>query len=283
MMVYAFTAVTIITILALTIPRIRINITLPERRGISVDATSNLEITDYVEPFTMPSDTMPEYDEEELGEAYEFNADFILIIGRILGIIAGIIFVVAVFCIQFYYFGMQTWTTQLMVELQLPVDNALQLMMALNIGSIFGCTLIALPATKISPKILTMLCAATVALCLFGIAGGAFGDALLFALLVLTGAVCASSMSLVNAVTSTALPSYLLPAALGITVGCGRAGAMVAPATGGFVLAAWGPAAVMACFGLIAVICVLVMAMATKRRISRSVAGIQSGEQQIRN
>ena len=149
------------------------------------------------------------------------------------------------------YYGLSTWLVQLMREFELPLDNSLQMMLVLNFGCVLGSLLTAWVATRISVKAVAMASATLAALCLFGIALRPGSGVVLIALIFFAGIGAISAQNLTNALVSNAFPEEMRSAALGMTLGVGRLGAVASPAIGGFILQmGLDPGYVLAMLGL---------------------------------
>jgi AAHS family benzoate transporter-like MFS transporter len=171
----------------------------------------------------------------------------------------------------FSYYGVTTWLTQLMNEFNLPMQNSLQLTMALNLGAIVGSILVALISLSFDIRYTAMVCGIVAGICLLGIASHPSSSFLLFLLVVLIGTCAISAQNLLNTVISNSFPAKVRSSAFGITTGVGRLGAILAPSVGGWVLqAGWGPEPVLACFGVASFVGVLMLGACTKKRIIRS-------------
>lgn len=149
------------------------------------------------------------------------------------------------------YYGLSTWLVQLMREFELPLDNSLQMMLVLNFGCVLGSLLTAWVATRVSVKAVSMASATLAALCLFGIAARPGDGVVMMALVFFAGIGAISAQNLTNALVSNAFPEEARSAALGVTLGVGRLGAVASPAIGGFILQmGLDPGYVLAMLGL---------------------------------
>ncbi|WP_343293385.1 MFS transporter [Vandammella animalimorsus] len=175
------------------------------------------------------------------------------------------------------WYGITVWLTQLMREFDMPFNGALQMMFTLNIGAILGSLGTASLAMRLGTRPVAMAAGALAALCLLAIASRQFSGTALLALVALLGMSAISAQNLVNALVSDAFPVAYRAAAIGMTLGLGRLGAVIAPSLGGHILAAGhGPERVLQAFALAASLGVLVLLFFTPALSQRSVARLES-------
>ncbi|PAT38172.1 MFS transporter [Vandammella animalimorsus] len=177
------------------------------------------------------------------------------------------------------WYGITVWLTQLMREFDMPFNGALQMMFTLNIGAILGSLGTASLAMRLGTRPVAMAAGALAALCLLAIASRQFSGQALLIIVALLGMSAISAQNLVNALVSDAFPVAYRAAAIGMTLGLGRLGAVIAPSLGGHILAAGhGPERVLQAFALAAGLGVLVLVFFTPALSQRSVARLQSPE-----
>ncbi|MDO4724070.1 MAG: MFS transporter [Comamonadaceae bacterium] len=175
------------------------------------------------------------------------------------------------------WYGVTVWLTQLMREFDMPFNGALQMMFTLNIGAILGSLGTASLAMRLGTRPVAMAAGALAALCLLAIASRQFSGQALLVIVALLGMSAISAQNLVNALVSDAFPLAYRAAAMGMTLGLGRLGAVIAPSLGGHILAAGhGPERVLQAFALAAGLGVLVLLFFTPALSQRSVARLQS-------
>lgn len=151
------------------------------------------------------------------------------------------------------WYGITTWLVQLMREFDVPFDGALQLMFTLSIGAIVGSLGAAALAMRLGTRPVAIACGVVAALCLLAIAARALPPWALFAVVAVLGMAAISAQNLVNALVADAFPASHRAAAMGVTLGIGRLGAVAAPIVGGQILAAGqGPSWVLAAFAIAA-------------------------------
>ncbi|KKW68825.1 hypothetical protein AAV94_02460 [Lampropedia cohaerens] len=158
------------------------------------------------------------------------------------------------------WYGVAVWLTQLMREFDVPFSGAMQMMFTLNIGAIAGSLCTAGIAMRLGTRPIAIAASALAAACLLAVASRQLSGAALFAAIAVLGMSAISAQNLVNALVADAFPVHYRAAAIGITLGLGRLGAVIAPALGGFILAAGlGPQAVLQAFAASAIIGALVL------------------------
>ena len=177
------------------------------------------------------------------------------------------------------YYGLSTRLVQLMREFDLPLDNSLQMMLVLNFGCVLGSLLTAWVATRVSVKAVAMASATLAALCLFGIASRPGGGAVMIMLVFFAGIGAISAQNLTNALVSNAFPEEMRSAALGMTLGVGRLGAVASPAIGGFILQmGFDPGYVLAMLGLAdALGAILLVPYVARRHAAGARSAVQDG------
>ncbi|ARU05885.1 hypothetical protein CCO03_15465 [Comamonas serinivorans] len=158
------------------------------------------------------------------------------------------------------WYGISTWLTQLMREFDIPFQGAMQLMFTLNIGAIAGSLLTASLAIRLGTRPVAMAAGLVASACLLGIASRALPGWGLFAVVALLGMSAISAQNLVNALVADAFPAPHRAAAIGMTLGIGRLGAVIAPMLGGQILAAGhGPSWVLLAFAASALLGTLLL------------------------
>jgi AAHS family benzoate transporter-like MFS transporter len=151
------------------------------------------------------------------------------------------------------WYGISTWLTQLMREFEIPFQGAMQLMFTLNIGAIAGSLLTASLAIRLGTRPVAIAAGVAAGACLLAIASRALPGWGLFTVVALLGMSAISAQNLVNALVADAFPPQHRAAAIGMTLGIGRLGAVIAPTLGGQILAAGhGPSWVLAAFAIAA-------------------------------
>ena len=171
------------------------------------------------------------------------------------------------------WYGVSVWLTQLMREFEVPFSGAMQLMFTLNIGAVAGSLLTASLAMRWGTRPVAMLAGVVASLCLLLIASRWLSSTAMLPVIALLGMSAISAQNLVNALVADAFPVQYRAAAIGITLGLGRLGAVIAPALGGYILASGhGPSWVLVVFAISAVAGVLLLLGFTPQRSAASVA-----------
>ncbi|THJ35669.1 aromatic acid/H+ symport family MFS transporter [Lampropedia aestuarii] len=177
------------------------------------------------------------------------------------------------------WYGVAVWLTQLMREFDVPFNGAMQMMFTLNTGAIVGSIFTASIAMRLGTRAVAMGAGVLAALCLLAIASRQFTGELLFVCIALLGMSAISAQNLVNALVADAFPANYRAAAIGISLGLGRLGAVIAPSLGGYILAAGhGPSWVLQVFAIAALVGAGLLLLFTPGLSQRSVHALQATE-----
>lgn len=157
---------------------------------------------------------------------------FLLSRGR-LGPLA--LFSLASFCGLLLVYGLNTWLPQIMRSAGYPLGSSISFLLVLNVGAILGTAGAAALADRIGAKIaisIAFLAAATtlVALSLQPPA------ALLYLFVAVAGLGSIGTQILVNGYAAEYFPTWARGTAVGVTLGIGRIGAVVAPTLVGVII-----------------------------------------------
>ncbi|GAB2448817.1 MFS transporter [Streptomyces incanus] len=159
-----------------------------------------------------------------------------------------VLFVVANFAVLLAWYGLNTWLTQLMREMDYPLGSALQFTLVLNLGAVIGSFAIAAVADRIGPRFVTIGSAALSAVAVVGLSLGG-NTVVVLCLTALAGVGAHSSLTVLNDWVASSYPASIRATALGYVSGFGRGGAIVAPLLGGWILtASLGPTTVFYVF-----------------------------------
>ncbi|MGD9530351.1 MFS transporter [Pseudonocardia sp.] len=147
-----------------------------------------------------------------------------------------LLFGAASFCGLLLVYGLNTWLPQIMRQAGYPLGSALQFLLVLNIGAILGAVGASWLADRLGPKPVTAgaFLAATGCLLLLT---QQLPTALLLGAVAVAGLGSVGTQILVNGYVAVRYPAAVRAAALGWTLGVGRAGAILGPLFGGWVLA----------------------------------------------
>ncbi|MGJ6969094.1 MFS transporter [Streptosporangium sp. G11] len=150
-------------------------------------------------------------------------------------LIATLLFGAASFCGLLLVYGLNTWLPQIMRQAGYPLGPALQFLLVLNIGAIAGTIVMSALADRIGAKTITVCAflAATVSIYLMSLD---LGTGLLMLCVAVAGLGSVGTQILVNGCVATFYPASCRGSALGWTLGVGRAGAIVGPLLGGWLL-----------------------------------------------
>lgn len=147
-----------------------------------------------------------------------------------------VLFAIAAFANLLTWYGLNTWLTQLMREMDYPLSSALQFSLTLNAGAVVGSFLIAFLADKFGSRPIALLSSLLTAAAITATAWGAPSTVLLLAFIAIMGMGAHSALNLINAAVADAYPSALRATALGWSNGTGRVGAIISPWLGGVIL-----------------------------------------------
>ncbi len=150
---------------------------------------------------------------------------------------ASLLFGAASFCGLLLVYGLNTWLPQIMRSAGYPLGSALQFLLVLNIGAIIGAVGASALADRFGPKPVTAASFLAAACCLL-LLTQRLDLALLMGAVAIAGFGSVGTQILVNGYVATHYPGSARASALGWTLGVGRAGAIVGPLLGGWVLAA---------------------------------------------
>lgn len=168
------------------------------------------------------------------------------------------------------WYGISTWLTQLMREFDIPFQGAMQLMFTLNTGAIVGSLAAASLAMRLGTRPVAMAAGLLAGACLLAVASRQLSGGGLFVVIALLGMAAISAQNLVNTLVADAFPVRQRAAAIGMTLGVGRLGAVAAPMIGGQILAAGQDAGwVLVAFAVAALAGVLLLLGLTPARMQR--------------
>lgn len=181
--------------------------------------------------------------------------------GRLLA--ATILFCLAGIAGQTLVYGLNTWMPQLLIMADYSMTSSLSFLLTTNIGAVAGVLVSSRLADRFGPRPMTAFSfiASGTALVLMGT--GAFPMWAMYILVAIVGFGSIGAQILVNGFVATFFSDSVRATALGVTLGVGRLGAVLAIAGGGVLIAAalptmvnfsiWSAAALI---GLVAVLLV---------------------------
>lgn len=134
-------------------------------------------------------------------------------------------------------YGLNTWLTALMHELNYPLSSALQFSMTFNIGAVFGSFLFAYLGDRFGTRLIALVATVVTAAAIAFTATGPTQTAALLVAIAVMGMGGHSSLIQITSSVANAYPVEIRATALGWTTGTGRLGAIVSPWLGGTILA----------------------------------------------
>jgi AAHS family benzoate transporter-like MFS transporter len=160
---------------------------------------------------------------------------------------------------MFTWYGLNTWLTAVMGELDFALTDALLFSFTLTGGAIVGSFLTATWADKWGAVKVGAVMASLTAAGLVGMVTGPQSTSFLLVCVALMGAGGHTTMNLINTAATNLFPSALRGTALGWSNGTSYIGAIASPFTGGLFLSSFGPYGVFFLYGASAVTAALVM------------------------
>ncbi|MGI5132364.1 MFS transporter [Pseudonocardia sp. CA-107938] len=149
---------------------------------------------------------------------------------------ATLLFGAASFCGLLLVYGLNTWLPQIMRQAGYPLGSALTFLLVLNLGAIAGALAASRLADRFGPKSVTVAAFVLAAACLL-VLSQRVGTGLLLVAVAVAGLGSVGTQILVNGYVAVHYPAAVRATALGWALGVGRAGAVVGPLFGGWVLA----------------------------------------------
>lgn len=149
---------------------------------------------------------------------------------------ATLLFGAASFCGLLLVYGLNTWLPQIMRQAGYPLGSALTFLLVLNLGAIVGAVAASLLADRFGPKPVTVGAFVLATLCLL-VLSQRVDTGLLMVAVAVAGLGSVGTQILVNGYVAVYYPASVRATALGWALGVGRAGAIVGPLFGGWVLA----------------------------------------------
>ena len=177
-----------------------------------------------------------------------------------------VLFTVANFAVLLAWYGLNTWLTQLMREMDYPLGSALRFTLVLNLGAVVGSFALAALADRIGPRPVTIGSAVLAGLAVLCLSQGG-GTVMILGVTALAGVGAHSALTMLNDWVASSYPTTARATALGCVSGFGRGGAIVAPLIGGWILqAALGPTTVFYVFAAAALLCAVTLLAVPARR-----------------
>lgn len=152
--------------------------------------------------------------------------------------VATILFCIAGIAGQTLVYGLNTWMPQLLIMADYSLTSSLSFLLTTNIGAVTGVLVSSRLADKFGPRPITVISflASGTALLLMGT--GIFSIEVMYLLVAVVGFGSIGAQILVNGFVATYYSDTTRATALGVTLGIGRIGAVVAIYGGGVLVAA---------------------------------------------
>jgi AAHS family benzoate transporter-like MFS transporter len=132
-------------------------------------------------------------------------------------------------------YGLNTWLPQLMRKAGYDLGDALMFLIVLNVGAIVGAVSASLLADRIGPKRASVLAFAAAVASLL-VLTNRMDQGWLYLAVAVAGFGSVGTQILVNGFIGSYYPARIRNAALGWSLGVGRAGAILGPTLGGWML-----------------------------------------------
>ncbi|PZP32797.1 MAG: MFS transporter [Kocuria rhizophila] len=159
-----------------------------------------------------------------------------LLTGRLLG--AMVLFSLAGVCGQTLVYGLNTWLPQLMVIAKYSLASSLTFLLTVNIGAVAGVLVSSRLADRFGPRPVTATAFASSGVALVLMGTGVMPLPVMYLLVAVVGFGSVGAQILVNGFVATYFSGATRATALGITLGVGRIGAVLAISGGGVLVAA---------------------------------------------
>ncbi|ADX75077.1 MFS transporter [Pseudarthrobacter phenanthrenivorans] len=170
------------------------------------------------------------------GDAPEKGRFRTLLTGRLLG--AMVLFCLAGICGQTLVYGLNTWLPQLMIIAKYSLASSLTFLLTVNIGAVVGVLVSSRLADRFGPRRVTAVSFASSGMALVLMGTGIMPLVAMYALVAVVGFGSVGAQILVNGFVATYFSGATRATALGITLGIGRIGAVLAISGGGVLVAA---------------------------------------------
>lgn len=156
-----------------------------------------------------------------------------LVSGGNLGPLA--LFSVASFCGLLLVYGLNTWLPQIMRSAGYPLGSSIRFLLVLNLGAIIGSVVAAALADRMGSKFAVSLAFGAAAVTLVALSLQPHA-ALLYLFVAIAGLGSIGTQILVNGYAAAFFPAWARGSAVGVTLGIGRIGAVVAPIMVGLIM-----------------------------------------------
>jgi MFS transporter, AAHS family, benzoate transport protein len=146
-----------------------------------------------------------------------------------------VLFSIASFAGLLLVYGLNTWLPQIMRSAGYPLGSSISFLLVLNLGAVVGTIASAALADRVGSRIAVTLAFVAAVITLIGLSLQP-GAALLYVFVAMAGLGSIGTQILVNGYAAAYFPVWTRGTAVGITLGIGRLGAVVAPLMVGFIL-----------------------------------------------
>ncbi|WP_413250225.1 MFS transporter [Sinomonas flava] len=170
------------------------------------------------------------------GTPAERNRFRTLFAGRLLA--ATLLFCVAGISGQILVYGLNTWLPQLMILAKYSLASSLTFLLTVNVGAVVGVILSSRLADRFGPQRVTAVSFASSGIALVLMGTGVMPIVVMYVLVAVVGFGSVGAQILVNGFVATYFPNRVRATALGVTLGVGRIGAVLAISGGGVLVAA---------------------------------------------
>jgi AAHS family benzoate transporter-like MFS transporter len=149
-----------------------------------------------------------------------------------------VLFCLAGVCGQTLVYGLNTWLPQLMVIAKYSLASSLTFLLTVNIGAVVGVLVSSRLADRFGPRPVTAISFASSGVALILMGTGVMPLPAMYLLVAVVGFGSVGAQILVKGFVATYFPGATRATALGITLGIGRIGAVLAISGGGVLIAA---------------------------------------------
>jgi len=150
-------------------------------------------------------------------------------------LVATVLFGAASFCGLLLVYGLNTWLPQLMRKAGYDLGDALMFLIVLNLGAVVGAVSTSFLADRVGAKRASVLAFAAAVVSLF-VLTNRMDQGWLYLAVAVAGFGSVGTQILVNGFVGGYYPTRIRNAALGWSLGVGRAGAILGPTLGGWML-----------------------------------------------
>lgn len=181
-------------------------------------------------------------------------------------VVATVLFGLTSFCGLLLVYGLNTWLPQLMRKAGYDLGDALSFLIVLNLGAIVGAVSASLLADRFGAKRASIGAFAAAVISLV-VLTNKMDQGWLYMAVAIAGFGSVGTQILVNGFIGAYYPTRLRNAALGWSLGIGRAGAILGPTMGGWMLdAGWGFESNFYAFAAVAAVGLLAIGFLPPRR-----------------